>query len=350
MSKNSIVLTGDRPTGKLHLGHFVGSIQNRIELQSKHDTVFYMVADVQALTDNAENPEKVRSNVLEVVLDNLACGVDPSKTIFFIQSQVPEIAELTVFFMNLVTVSRLAQNPTIKNEMAQKGYRLTGNDTVESHNDQTEIKNVPAGFLCYPISQTADILAFKANIIPVGEDQLPVIEQANEIGHKFNSLYENIFPKIEPVVSSTSRLVGIDGGAKMSKSLGNAIYLSDIPEEIETKVNQMYTDPNHIRVEDPGKVEGNVVFQYLDIFDPNKAEVAELKAQYEKGGLGDMVLKRRLTALLQDLINPIRERREYLAKNPKEIMDILEKGTQKAREYAKQTLAEAKRAMKIEYF
>ena len=333
MSKQSIVLTGDRPTGKLHLGHFVGSIQNRIQLQAEHDTVFYMIADVQALTDNAENPDKVRNNVLEVALDNLACGVDPSKTIFFIQSQIPEIAELTIFFMNLVTLARLKRNPTVKNEMKQKGYE----------------EDVPAGFLCYPISQTADILAFKANIIPVGEDQLPVIEQANEIGHKFNSVYADIFPKIEPMVSGTSRLMGLDGNAKMSKSLNNAIYLSDSPEEIEAKVNQMYTDPNHIKVEDPGKVEGNVVFQYLDIFDPNKDEVAELKAQYEKGGLGDVILKRRLTAILQDIINPIRERREYLAKNPKEIMDILEKGTHKAREYAAQTLAEAKRAMKIEY-
>lgn len=350
MSSKQIVLTGDRPTGKLHLGHFVGSIQNRIELQSKHDTVFYMVADVQALTDNAENPDKVRNNVLEVVLDNLACGVDPSKTIFFIQSQVPEIAELTVFFLNLTTVSRLAQNPTIKTEMAQKGYRLTGNDTQVAEHSDTEIKNVPAGFLCYPVSQTADILAFKANVIPVGEDQLPVIEQANEIGHKFNTLYGEIFPKITPVVSTASRLVGIDGGAKMSKSLNNAIYLSDTPETIEQKVMQMYTDPNHIRVEDPGNVEGNVVFQYLDIFDTDKEEVASLKAQYQKGGLGDVVIKKRLIAILQDLINPIREQREYLAKDPKQIMDILEKGTARAREYAKETLAEAKRAMKIEYF
>ena len=334
MSSKQIVLTGDRPTGKLHLGHFVGSIQNRIELQSTHDTLFYMVADVQALTDNAENPDKVRNNVLEVVLDNLACGVDPSKTIFFIQSQVPEIAELTVFFMNLVTLARLKRNPTVKNEMKQKGYD----------------EDVPAGFLCYPVSQTADILAFKANVIPVGEDQLPVIEQANEIGHKFNTLYGDTFPKITPVVSTASRLIGIDGGAKMSKSLNNAIYLSDTPEIIEQKVMQMYTDPNHIKVEDPGNVEGNVVFQYLDIFDPNKEEVAELKAQYQKGGLGDVVIKKRLIAILQDLINPIREQREYLAKDPKQIMDILEKGTARAREYARETLAEAKRAMKIEYF
>lgn len=334
MSQKPIVLTGDRPTGKLHLGHFVGSIQNRIALQEQHDTSFYMVADVQALTDNADNPDKVRNNVLEIVLDNLACGVDPSKTTFFIQSQVPEIAELTIFFLNLVTVARLKRNPTVKDEMKQKGL---GED-------------VPAGFLMYPVSQAADILAFKASIVPVGEDQLPMLEQANEIAHKFNTLYGETFAEIKKITADASRLVGIDGNAKMSKSLGNTINLSSSNEEIEQKVMAMYTDPDHIRVEDPGKVEGNVVFTYLDIFDPNKEEVDALKEQYRKGGLGDVVLKKRLTVILQDLISPIREKREYLAKDPKQIMDILKKGTEKARQHARETLAEVKRAMKIDYF
>lgn len=333
-SENTIVLTGDRPTGKLHLGHFVGSIKNRLKLQEENKTNYYMIADVQALTDNAENPEKVRSNVLEVALDNLACGLDPSKTVFFIQSQIPEIAELTVFFMNLVTLARLKRNPTVKNEMKQKGYD----------------EDVPAGFLCYPVSQAADILFAKANTIPVGEDQLPVIEQANEIVEKFNRIYGETFKKITPVVSESSRLMGIDGNAKMSKSLGNAIYLSDSREEIEKKVRDMYTDPNHIRVEDPGTVEGNVVFDYLTIFDPNQSEVEELKNQYRAGGLGDVVLKRRLTDVLDAFIAPIRERREYLSKDPKQVMQILEEGTRKARLVAAETLREVKRNMKIEYF
>ncbi len=329
-----VLLTGDRPTGKLHLGHYVGSIKNRIALQRKYDRAFYMVADVQALTDNVDNPDKVRSNVMEVVLDNLACGLDPAKTIFFVQSQVPEIAELTVFFMNLVTLARLKRNPTVKDEMKQKGY---GED-------------VTAGFLTYPVSQAADILAFKANIVPVGEDQLPHIEQANELGHKFNATYSETFPKIEVPKTEIGRLVGIDGNAKMSKSLGNTINLADSNEEIERKVMLMYTDPSHVHVKDPGKVEGNVVFQYLDIFDPNKEEVAALKAQYEQGGLGDVVIKRRLAGILQELITPIRERREYLAQNPKEVMDILKAGTEQAREVARQTLREVKQAMKIDYF
>ncbi len=332
--KENIVLTGDRPTGKLHLGHYVGSIQNRIELQDKYDAVFYMVADVQALTDNADNPDKVRNNVLEVALDNLACGIDPAKTTFFIQSQIPEIAELTVFFLNLVTVARLKRNPTVKNEIQQKGY---GED-------------VPAGFLTYPVSQTADILVCKANIVPVGEDQLPVLEQSNEIIQKFNSLYGNVFKKITPVISQNSRLIGIDGNAKMSKSLNNAIFLADSDEVIAEKVMQMYTDPAHIHVNDPGKVEGNVVFTYLDIFDENKAEVADLKAQYMKGGLGDVVIKKRLVKILQDKIRPIRERREELAKDPKYVMNILEEGTKKVRNVAQQTLKEVKEAIKINYF
>jgi tryptophanyl-tRNA synthetase len=330
-----ILLTGDRPTGKLHLGHFVGSIQNRVSLQGQYDKAFYMVADVQALTDNADNPDKVRSNVLEVVLDNMACGLDPAKTIFFIQSEVPEIAELTIYFLNLVTLARLKRNPTVKDEMTQKGY---GED-------------VAAGFLIYPVSQAADILAFKANVVPVGVDQVPHIEQGNELAHKFNTIYNtSIFPKIEAKLSETPRLVGIDGNSKMSKSLGNTINFSDTNEEIEAKVKMMYTDPGHIHVEDPGEVLGNVVFNYLDIFDPNKAEVAELKAQYQKGGLGDMVIKKRLTGILQEMITPIRERREYLARDPKHIMDILEAGTEKARETARETLREVKEAMKINYF
>lgn len=329
-----IALTGDRPTGRLHLGHYVGSIQNRLKLQDEADKSYYMIADVQALTDNADNPEKVRNNVLEVALDNLACGINPAKTTMFIQSQIPEIAELTVYFLNLVTLARLKRNPTVKSEMKDKGYD----------------EDVPAGFLTYPVSQTADILAFRANNIPVGEDQLPVLEQANEILHKFNSNYGEIFEKITPVISETPRLVGIDGNAKMSKSLNNGIYLSDSNEEIEKKVKQMYTDPKHIKVEDPGNVEGNVVFTYLDIFDEKKDEVAELKARYEKGGLGDVEIKKRLMGVLQDLISPIREQREYLAQDPKKVMDILEQGTKEARRVAGETLTEVKKAMRIDYF
>ncbi len=332
--KTKVLLTGDRPTGKLHLGHYVGSIKNRVALQEQYDKAFYMVADVQGLTDNAENPEKVRNNAIEVVLDNLACGLDPAKTTFFIQSEVPEIAELTVFFLNLVTLARLKRNPTVKDEMTQKGY---GED-------------VNAGFLIYPVSQAADILAFKANVIPVGIDQVPHIEQTNDILQKFNSLYGEVFTKVDVKLSETSRLVGIDGNAKMSKSLGNSIELSDSNEVIEKKVMQMYTDPTHIHVQDPGKVEGNVVFQYLDIFDSNKEEVAELKAQYQKGGLGDVVIKKRLIGILQEIITPIREKREFLAQDPKQIMDILKAGTEKARETARETLREVKQAMKIDYF
>ena len=328
------VLTGDRPTGRLHLGHFVGSIQNRLTLQNEYDTLYYMIADVQALTDNADNPEKVRANVLEVALDNLACGMDPQKTTMFIQSQVPEIAELTIFFLNLVTISRLKQNPTVKTEIKQKGFG----------------ENVPAGFLAYPISQAADILTFKGTVIPVGEDQLPVLEQANEIGDKFNRLYGNTFPRIKPLVSANSRMPGIDGKAKMSKSLGNAIFLADSAKDVEQKVMQMYTDPNHIHLNDPGEVKGNVVFIYLDVFDPNKDEVAELKKQYKKGGLGDVVLKKRLARVLNEILTPIRERRAELAKDPEHVMDILEAGTKRARKEAQRTLLEAKTHMKINYF
>lgn len=329
-----IVLTGDRPTGKLHLGHFVGSIQNRVKLQNEADVSFHMIADIQALTDNADNPEKVHNNVLEVALDNLACGIDPKKTTMFIQSEIPEIAELTVLFLNLVTLARLKRNPTVKDEMKQKGFS----------------EDVPAGFLCYPVSQAADILFCKSNLIPVGEDQLPVIEQTNEIVDSFNRFYGNIFSRVKPLVGNTPRLIGIDGNTKMGKSLNNAIYLSDSKEEISKKVMNMYTDPDHIHVEDKGKVEGNVVFTYLDIFDNNKNELLELKKQYINGGLGDVVIKKRLIEILENIIKPIREKREEFAKNSKEVMKILEEGTKRARVVAKETMAEVKKVMKINYF
>ncbi len=329
------VLTGDRPTGKLHLGHYIGSIQNRIKLQEEYTgNCFYMVADMQALTDNADNPEKISTNVTEIVLDNLACGVDPQKTVMFVQSAVPEIAELALLFLNLVTLARLRRNPTVKSEMQQKGY---GED-------------VPAGFLTYPISQAADILFCKASLVPVGDDQLPVIEQCNEIVHKFNSLYGEVFQKITPVVPEVSRLIGLDGSAKMSKSLNNAIYLSDSDEEIEKKVNSMFTDPGHVKASDPGKIEGNTVFTYLDIFDPNKDEVAELKKQYQAGGLGDVVLKKRLAGVLKDIIGPIRNRRIKFASDKDYAIRVLEEGTEKAREIATKTLNEVRTALGIDYF
>jgi tryptophanyl-tRNA synthetase len=345
------VLTGDRPTGRLHLGHYVGSIQNRIKLQDEADKAFYMIADVQALTDNAENPEKVRSNVLEVALDNLACGLDPEKTTFFIQSQVPQIAELTVFFLNLVTVARLEQNPTVKAEMLQKGFAMNASDAESIKGVVNEkVRNVPAGFLAYPVSQSADILFCKGNLVPVGEDQKPVLEQCNEIVDTFNRLYGDTFDRVQHLVGDTARLIGTDGNAKMSKSLNNGIYLSDSKETIAQKVQSMYTDPNHIRVEDPGQVEGNVVFTYLDIFDEDKATVAELKEQYQKGGLGDVVLKKRLVEVLENLIAPIRTRREELAKNPDAIMHILKKGTEEACRVGEQTMSEVRKALHINYF
>jgi tryptophanyl-tRNA synthetase len=293
-----------------------------------------MVADIQALTSNADNPDKVIKNVIEVTLDNLACGLDPKKTIMFIQSEIPEIAELTVVFLNLVTLARLKRNPTVKDEMKDKGY---GED-------------VPAGFLMHPISQAADILFCKSTLIPVGEDQKPMIEQTNEIVDDFNRFYGQTFSRVKHLVGDTPRLIGTNGGSKMSKSLNNGIYLSDDLEEITKKVMSMYTDPDHIHVNDPGKVEGNVVFSYLDIFDPNKSEIQELKDQYIKGGLGDVIIKKRLINILEDLINPIRTKREELAKNPDEIMKILEEGTVKARIVAKETMAEVRKALKINYF
>ncbi|MCL4405510.1 MAG: tryptophan--tRNA ligase [Patescibacteria group bacterium] len=334
--KNStdVVLTGDRPTGQLHLGHYIGSIKNRIALQDKYEHCFYMIADVQALTDNASNPDKVRKNVFEVALDNLAAGLDPKKTAFFIQSQIPEIAELTVVFLNLVTLARLRRNPTVKAEMKQKGFG----------------ENVPAGFLVYPISQAADILFCDSNIIPVGEDQLPVIEQDNEIVDKFNTTYGETFRKIKPVLSDTPRLIGIDGNAKASKSLGNAIYLADSKEEIERKVMMMYTDPGHIHASDPGKVEGNVVFTYLDTFDTDKAGAEELKRQYRKGGLGDTAIKKHLIDVLENVIGPIRERREKLAKDPEYVRAVLSDGTKKVQAIAKETMTKVRKAIKIDYF
>jgi tryptophanyl-tRNA synthetase len=326
------VLTGDRPTGRLHLGHYVGSLENRVKLQGEYPQ-YVMVADVQALTDNFDNPEKVRANVLEVAMDNLAVGVDPKKSKMFIQSLVPEIAELTIYFLNLVTVSRLKQNPTVKNEIKEKGFG----------------EQVPAGFLMYPISQAADMLFLKTNLIPVGEDQLPVIEQANEIVEKFNRIYGETFPKLEPMVGTGRRLSGIDGKAKMSKSLGNAIYLSDPTEEVTKKVMQMYTDPKHIHASDPGHVEGNVVFEYLDIFDPASGEVAELKKQYKKGGLGDVVIKKRLIGVLEDFLSPIRARRSALEKDQKKVMDILMEGTKEVRKKAIETMGEVRERMKIDY-
>ena len=335
MEKERIIaLTGDRPTGRLHIGHFVGSIQNRIKIQKDADLFFYEIADIQALTDNADNPEKVRKNVLEVALDNLACGIDPDKTVMFIQSKVPEIAELTVLFMNLVTLARLKRNPTVKDEMKQKGFG----------------ENVPVGFLAYPISQAADILAFRGNLIPVGEDQLPVLEQANEIVTDFNRIYGKTFDKIKNLVGDTPRLIGIDGNAKMGKSLDNAIYLSDTYQEISKKVMSMYTDPNHIHVNDPGDTKNNVVFKYLEIFDLEKDEVKKLKKQYEAGGLGDVVIKKRLIEVMESVIGPIRQRREELAKEPDKIMKILEEGTEKARKYARSTMEEVREKIKIAYF
>ncbi len=331
--KKEIVLTGDRPTGRLHLGHYVGSIKNRIELQDKYKQ-YVMVADIQALTDNYDDPAKVRKNTLEITLDNIAAGVDPKKTTFFIQSQIPEIAELTVLFLNLVTLARLRRNPTVKDEMNQKGYG----------------EEVPAGFLVYPVSQAADILSVRASIIPVGGDQLPMIEQTNEIVDKFNRIYGKTFPHVKALVSEAPRMKGIDGKAKMSKSLDNCIYLADSPKELAEKVMKMYTDPGHIHVSDPGKVEGNVVFEYLDAFDTDKKGVAELKAQYQKGGLGDVVLKKRLIEVLEKELAPIRKRRAELAKDPKKIIKILEKGTKEVRAEAKKTLDAVKKAVKIDHF
>lgn len=333
MKHSPIILTGDRPTGPLHLGHYLGSLQQRVELQDQYKQ-YVMIADVQALTDYFDRPEMVRKNVLQVCLDYLAVGIDPQKTTIFIQSMIPEIAELTIYFLNLVSVSRLLRNPTIKSEVAQKGFE----------------ERLPAGFLVYPVSQAADIVIVKGTIVPVGEDQLPHIEQTNEIINSFNRMYGvEVFGHVTGRISKIPRLPGIDGKAKMSKSLGNAIYLSDSADIIAEKVMKMYTDPDHIHVNDPGKVEGNVVFSYLDIFDPCKDEVEQLKEHYRRGGLGDVKLKRRLIDVLESLIAPIRQRREQLAQDPQAVMDIAFAGTQEVRHVAAQTMDEVRRVMQLNY-
>ena len=343
-----IILTGDRPTGKLHLGHYVGSLKNRVALQNSgnFDKVFIMIADAQALTDNFDNPSKVRDNVIEVALDYLSCGIDPNKTTIFIQSEVSELTELTYYYMNLVTLSRLQRNPTVKNELALRNFE----------------KSIPMGFLNYPISQAADITAFKATCVPVGVDQAPMIEQTREIVHSFNSIYGETLVMPEAMIPENEyekRLPGIDGHAKMSKSLNNCIYLSDDEETIKKKVMSMYTDPNHIRVEDPGQVEGNIVFTYLDVFAkdsdfqkylPDYKNLDELKAHYQKGGLGDVVIKKFLNNILQDFLKPIREKRHELENNIEYVYDILEQGTNVARSYASKTLKEVKEHMGINYF
>jgi len=328
-----IILTGDRPTGKLHLGHYIGSLKNRVKLQDKYDQ-FVMIADVQALTDNFKHPEKVRKNILEVALDYIAVGINPKKTTILIQSLIPEIAELTVFFLNLVTVSKLERNPTVKDEIKQKKFG----------------RQIPIGFFVYPISQAADILSVKADLVPVGADQVPMIEQANDIGQRFNRLYRPVFKKVNALVGDFPRLVGTDGKNKMSKSLDNCIYLSDSKKEIERRVMSMYTDPAHVRVIDPGHVKGNTVFTYLDAFNPNKKEISELKKQYREGGLGDVVLKKRLIEVLENLIGPIRKRREELSRDKEFIKKVLKDGTERARTRAAETMKEVRRAMKIDYY
>ena len=332
--QKKVILTGERPTGPLHLGHYVGSLQNRLKLQNDYD-MFVMSADVQALTDNFDNPQKIKNNVFEVIIDNLSVGIDPKITKLFIQSQVPELTELTTYYMNLVTVSRLERNPTIKTEIAQRGFE----------------DSVPAGFLCYPVSQASDITAFGAEVVPVGDDQLPLLEQTNEIVRRFNRIYNtNILKECKAYLSTCSRLVGTDGNAKMSKSLGNTIYLKDEPDVIRQKVMSMYTDPNHIKIEDPGKVEGNTVFAYLDVFDGNKEEIEELKNQYRKGGLGDVKLKRRLIDDLVSLLEPFqRVRREY-ENNMDEVYKIVKNSNEIARARASETLKKVREAIGIDYF
>ena len=331
--KKRIILTGDRPSGPLHLGHYVGSLENRLRFQDMH-TQFVMIADAQALTDNMDNPEKVRKNVLEVALDYLAVGIDPKKSTILIQSMIPQLFELTVYYLNLVTWNRLKHNPTVKHEIEQKKFT----------------EGVPAGFMTYPISQAADITAFKADLVPVGEDQMPMIEQTNEIVRHFNRIYKKeVLVRAEGLIPEFARLPGIDGQAKMGKSLGNAIYLSETPDILAKKVKGMCTDPNHLRVEDPGKVEGNPVFVYLDAFDPDKAKVAELKDHYQRGGLGDSVVKKYLLGVLEAFLSPIRLRRQEFAKDPAWVMQIVLEGTAHAQEVAAKTLKEVKEAMQLNY-
>ncbi len=328
-----IILTGDRPTGPLHLGHFVGSLQNRVALQTSHSQ-FIIIADAQALTDNYENPKQIRENVQQVMLDYLAAGLDPDLNVFFVQSQVPELYELTCYFLNLVTVARLERNPTVKDEIRQKNMK----------------DSVPAGFFCYPVSQAADILAFQTDLVPVGEDQHPMIEQTNEIARRFNFLYKStVLKEVKAMTGTTGRLPGIDGKTKMSKSLGNSISLSESSDEIKHKVRLMYTDPNHIKVDDPGTVEGNVVFTFLDAFDQQKDEVENLKEHYRKGGLGDGVLKNRLANVLEELIAPMRSKRQEYEKDPAFIAELLKKGNERARDVAATTLSQVKRSMGLLY-
>lgn len=332
MSKD-VVLTGDRPTGPLHLGHFVGSLRSRLEWQEKAEQ-FVMIADAQALTDHAKQPELVRKNVMEVACDYLAVGIDPSKTTIFIQSLIPAIPELTMYYMNLVTWNRLKHNPTVKLEIQQKGFG----------------ESVPAGFMAYPISQAADITCVKANVVPVGDDQRPMIEQTNEIVRHFNRTYGEVLVPCRAIVPEISRLPGIDGQAKMSKSLGNSIALGEDPDLLAKKVKRMYTDPNHLRVEDPGQVEGNPVFIYLDAFGTDTAHIEGLKEHYARGGLGDSKVKNYLLEVLEDFLSPIRERRKTFADDPSQVMDILKAGTERTREVTSQTLEEVRASMGLDYF
>lgn len=343
-----IILTGDRPTGRLHVGHYVGSLKERVELQESglYDEIYIMIADAQALTDNAEHPEKVRQNIMNVALDYLGVGIDPEKSTIFIQSMVPELTELTFYYMNLVTVSRVQRNPTVKSEIQQRGFETS----------------IPVGFFCYPISQAADITAFHATKVPVGEDQLPMLEQCKEIVAKFNSVYGETLTEPDIVLPGNKaclRLPGIDGKAKMSKSLGNCIYLSDEPDEIKKKIMSMYTDPNHIRVEDPGTVEGNPVFTYLDAFCrpeyfeeflPDYKSLDELKDHYRRGGLGDVKIKKFLNNVMQEELRPIRERRKSWEARLPEVYELLKAGSEKAERKAAETLKEVKHAMRIDYF
>ncbi len=332
--KKHLILTGDRPTGPLHLGHYVGSLRNRVKFQNQYEQ-YIMLADAQALTDNMENPAKVHDNVMEVALDYLAVGIDPAKSTILIQSQIPELTELTFYYLNLVTVARLERNPTIKQEITLRNFE----------------RDIPAGFLTYPVSQAADISAFKASLVPVGEDQIPMIEQTNEIVRRFNRLAnKEILVECQALVPEIGRLPGVDGKAKMSKSLGNVINLNFSPAEIKAAVRNVYTDPLHLRVADPGHLEGNVAFMYLDAFDEDKVGLQEMKDHYVRGGLGDSIVKARLEGILQDLLKPIRERREEFAKDRGQVLQILKDGTRKAREIAAQTTDEVRAAIGLKHF
>jgi len=333
MEQKEVILTGDRPTGPLHLGHYVGSLENRVKLQNEHKT-FIMLADLQAMTDNVDNPEKVRNNVLEVAFDYLAVGIDPKEATIFIQSQIPQIAELAIIYLNLVTVNRLKRNPTVKSEIKQRGFG----------------ENLTAGFLVYPVHQASDITIVKGTLVPVGEDQLPMIEQTNEIVRRFNFLYKtDVLQECKAVISKVKRLPGTDGKEKMSKSLGNAIFLKDDADTVSKKVMSMYTDPDHIRVEDPGKIEGNTVFSYLDVFDPDTTEVQKLKEHYQRGGLGDVKVKRRLIDVLNNFLEPIRSKRKEFEKDPEAVMKMLLDGCAHTRDVAAQTMQEVKQAIKLDY-